>query len=272
MPLGRNQTHVINSCALGGRFPLPLLLLVLVWFGCDAPAAVFAGLLPAITQTFAELSNLKLLQLCAQHPERAGLWQEFTRRFQAQLRAWALQALRTFEQKEIAHYREAVDDVVQDVYLRLVQYDCHALHAFKGNTDDEWFGYLRTITHNVALNRIRQNTAQKRPRLTHSLDEGFDDAAEGHASRPHPKFVAQATDEATQVYELHEHINYYLDAVLRGPQKHRDKMLFQLCYFEGLSLEEIEKTPGLNLSRHALEVAINRVCHRLAKHAKQLQP
>lgn len=233
---------------------------------------LFAGLLPVMPQACHEWSHLKLLQECALHPKDEVLWAEFTRRFDEPLRGWALQALRRFEQKEIAHYREAVLDMVQDVYLKLVQDEAQALRAFKGKTDDEVFGYLRTITQHAVLNRMRFNAAQKRPRLTHSLDAESDESNDNRSSRAHPKLVAQALDETTNLYELHEHLDYYLDTLLRGPQKHRDKMLFQLCYYDGLSIEEIEKLPGLKLSRHAIEVALNRVRHRLARYAKHLKP
>ncbi len=271
MPLGRYSLFCMRFGAFCGRYSFLFLFLACAWFANEVFAPILASLLPVLTEPLPKMSTLKLAQYCARNSEAGFAWEEFIGRIQGQLRTWALQALRTFRQKEIAHFREAVDDIVQEVYVRLVQNDCQALHAFKGNTEDALFGYLKRITHNVALNRARQNAAQKRPRLAHSLDEEFENQSDNRSPHFPPKFVAQALDEETHIYELQDHINHYLEVVLRGPQKHRDKMLFQLFYYDGLAIEELAKLPGLNLSHHAIEVAINRVCHRLAKHLNQLK-
>lgn len=271
MPWGRYPFLLLRLRDFLGRyFILFLFFIAACWFN-EALSLGFASLLPVLIEPLAEMSTVKLAFQCARNPNAAAVWQEFIARVQGQLRQWALQALRTFQQKEIAHYREAVDDIVQEVYVRLVQNDCQGLRAFNGKSEDELFGYLKRIAHNVALNRMRQNAAQKRPRLAHSLDELTDSPSESHSHRSQPRFVAQALDEEIRIYELHEHLNHYLDVVLRGPQKHRDKMLFQLFHYEGLTIEELEKLPGLSLSRHAIEVAINRVSRRLAKHIKQIK-
>lgn len=271
MPFRHGLTPLLVWRALVARSSWLFLLLLCSAFWSETALLVCAGLLPVMAQVCHEWSPLKLLQECAQHPQDEARWAEFKRRFHEHLRGWALQALRRFEQKEIAHYREAVEDMVQNVYVRLVQNQAQALRAVKGRTDEEIFGYLRTITQHVVLNHLRRNAAQKRPRLAYSLDE---ETAEGHESRgarAHPKFVAQALDEAAHLFELRECLDYYLDALLRGPKKHRDIMLFQLHYYDGLSIEELAEFPGLKLSRHTIEVALNRVRHRLAQYAKHLQ-
>ena len=271
MPLGNYPLLLLHLRTFLGRYFLLFLFFIATYCFNDALSFGLASLLPVLTEPLAEMSTVKLALQCACNPDAPAFWQEFIARVQRPLRLWALQALRTFQQKEIAHYREAVDDIVQEVYIRLVKNDCQGLHAFNGNSEDELFGYLKRITHNVALNQMRQNAAQKRPRLAHSLDELTDNPSEGHSHRSQPRFVAHALDEEIRIYELHEHLNHYLDVVLRGPQKHRDKMLFQLFHYEGLTIEELEKLPGLSLSHHAIEVAINRVSRRLAKHIKQIK-
>lgn len=218
----------------------------------------------------AELSHVILVRQCAKHPERAELWQEFQRRFLAPLRGWALQALRRYDPKEIAHYREAVDDLVQEVCVRLVQNDFFALREFRGNTEEALFAYLRIITQRMALNRLREIRAQKRPQLARSLDEDLDDGSDGSSTHAHHKINAPSEDEHERLHDLQEQINYYLDLVLRGPRKHRDKLLFQLYHFDGVSAEEIANLPGIHMKPHAVEVAVNRVCHRLSKYARQI--
>lgn len=242
---------------------LGLALIALAWCWQEN-----AWLLLAIAHNYPELSNLVLLRQCVEHPERETLWQEFMRRFHEHLRAWALQASRSYQQKQILHYREGVDDVVQEVYLRLVQNNCHALRAFKGETEEALFGYLRVITHHVALNRVRENRAKKRPHVTESLDADFHKGQEGRSAHKHAEAIA---DEPLGLLELQDQLTYWLDKVLHGPQKCRDKMLFQLFYFDGLSAEQIARMPAINMNAHAVEVAVNRVCHRLAKYAKEFK-
>ncbi len=270
------RSHLrIFVCSLAERAPqlwAGLAVFALIYGCCNNAHELFIGLLLAITQSYPESSNLVLVRQCMEQPQREMLWQEFIRRFHGHLRAWALQALRTYQQKQIAHYREALDDVVQEVYVRLVQHDCHALRAFKGETEEALFGYLRVITRHVALNRVRENSAKKRPYVTESLDANFNerqhDGRSRHQSTP---TAAQASNEELGLLELQDQINHLLDKVLHGPQKYRDKMLFQLCYFDGFTAEEIAEMPAINMNPHAVEVAINRVRHRLSKYSKQLK-
>lgn len=246
-----------------------ILLLVIAAFVYAGAEAFCAGTVFAIAVAFADLSNVMLVRQCAEFSSRQELWQEFQRRFLGDLRRWALQAVRKYALKEIAHYREAVDDLVQEVFLRLLHNDYQALREFRGNTDEALGAYLRVITQHMALNRLREGRAQKRPQFARSLDENPNDGSGDFTSHAYRE-TAVSDDEHERLHDLQEHLNYYLDLVLRGPQKHRDKLLFQLCFFDGMSAEEIANMPSIDMKPHAVEMAIHRVCKRLAKYSRQI--
>lgn len=270
MTLSRREIIVSDSFGSFYSWRWKLALTAAGVFAHTGPEILCVLAVFAMAGMVAEMSNVMLVRQCAKHTEREELWQEFLRRFLEHLRRWALQALRRYDQKEIAHYREAVNDLVQEVCLRLVQNDCHALHEFRGSTDDALNGYLRVITQHVALNRVREGRAQKRPQLTRSLDQDRDEGSGDFTAAVQRKLITHSDNERARLRDLQEQINYYLDVVLRGPQKHRDKLLFQLYHFDGLSAEEIAAVPGIGMKPHAVEVAVNRVCHRLTKHARQI--
>ena len=121
MPLGNYPLLLLHLRTFLGRYFLLFLFFIATYWFNDALSFGLASLLPVLTEPLAEMSTVKLALQCACNPDAPAFWQEFIARVQRPLRLWALQALRTFQQKEIAHYREAVDDIVQEVYSALVR-------------------------------------------------------------------------------------------------------------------------------------------------------
>lgn len=258
-------------------FTLPVLRSKLLWLATIAVfvywhpenwwLSTFLGAMLLIS----EWTDVDFVRRCANDPGNHRLWQEFIRRYQDRIRRVIMRVLLQDGQRQITNALEDVDDIAQEVYARFFIRQGRALRVFKGTTEESWFCYLRVITRHVTLNILRAKHAQKRPRIELSLDKENDSGSE-HTLRSVRQTIPahETTDDATRMMELQEQINYYLDLVLRGPLKHRDKLLFQLIYFEGLTPTQIAHMPGFDMTAHAIEVVISRVRKKLAPFADQM--
>ena len=218
-----------------------------------------------------EWTHVDFVRRCANDPCNHRLWQEFIRRYEERIRRVIARVLLQDGQKQIANAIEDVDDIAQEVYARFFKKQGRAFRVFKGTTEESWFCYLRVITRHVTLNILRAKHAQKRPRIERSLDKENDSGSEQTVRSIRQNLPAhETTDDATRMMELQDQINYYLDLVLHGPLQHRDKLLFQLIYIEGLTPTQIARMPGINMMPHAIEVVISRVRKKLAQFADQM--
>lgn len=240
-----------------------LVIVILCWTPAAAGMAIFLGM----ALLFTDSSDLDLVRRCAHDPHNEALWREFKKRYEGAIRHSVVRTLQRHNQQHAGALPAAVDDIVQNIYLRLLQHNCRAFQVFKGTTEVSWFCYLRVIATHITLNHLRSKNAGKRPPLGRSLDVGsdFDRERKLHQGR-NTGDQELTTDEDIRMMELYDQINYCLDLALRGPNKARDKLLFQLYYFDGLTVEEIATSQGIGMRAHAVEVAISRVRQRLAQY------
>lgn len=238
-----------------------LVIVILCWTPAVAGMAIFLGM----ALLFTDSCDLDLVRRCAHDPHNETLWHEFKRRYEGAIRHSVVRTLQRHNQYRAGESSTVVDDIVQDIYLRLLQHNCRAFKVFKGTTEVSWFWYLRVIATHITLNHLRNKNAAKRPRIERSLDASsdFDRERKLHQGRNHGDPLL-TTDEEIRMMELYDQINYCLDLALRGPNKARDKLLFQLHFFDGLSAEEIATNRGIGMKAHAVEVAISRIRQRLA--------
>jgi len=223
-----------------------------------------------LVASFAELGHSQLVARCAAKPNDQALWREFMRRFQQYILFCVIRSLRVYRQKFIGHYAEIAEDIAQEVHFRLLQKDCRALKAFEGETDESFYSYLSVISERVTLNWLRRGEAKKRPQLVVALVAGSENGV-SHLPSHESSQPTETTDDEVRMSELYEQIDYYLDLVLHGKHRHRDKVFFQLHYYYGLEPEEIAKLEGINMSPHAVEVAISRARQRLLKYARNFR-
>jgi RNA polymerase sigma-70 factor (ECF subfamily) len=146
--------------------------------------------------------------------------------------------------------RATVDDIVQEVLLKLCEQERRILRDFEPRGEDSFFGLLRIVTASVANDYFRRIYSTKRggkvvvmPLLDEQALRGQDGA------RPMAKMHQSAL--------LAE-----LDQKLRLAPKEigeRDRALFWLYYLQGYTAEEIARIPGVGLSAKGVESALRRV-------------
>ena len=151
-----------------------------------------------------------------------------------------------------------VDDIVQEVFVKLCEQERRILREFKPKGDDSFLALLRVITASVANDYFRRQYSEKRGGkvVTMLLDE-----------EP-SSMVATHNDQDAQRAVLFNELDRKLRSA-SGATAERDRALFWLYYLQGLTADEIASLPGLELSAKGVESALRRVTAWLRK---ELEP
>lgn len=214
-----------------------------------------------------EWTVAELLKRCSRRPADEVAWQEFVRRYDHTIR---LSVVKTFHRKarEEADRKpqfpeDLVEDLVQAVYMRLIEDHNRAIERFEGEYANSIFQYLSMISINVVRDYFREMRAQKRPKVSYSLDELLETSGDGALSdEAHSRLDGQPMGYGTESFTLEE-IEQALNRVISGKNRDRDILIFKLRYGEGLTLEEITKAMGLDISAISVGSILNRIIRRL---------
>jgi RNA polymerase sigma factor (sigma-70 family) len=185
-------------------------------------------------------------------------WEEFVRRFHGAIRinvqkTFARKAREELDRKE-QFPEDAVEDLVQAVYFRLIEDRSRALIKFEGEHLNSIYQYLAMISVNVVRDYFREMKAQKRPKLSHSLEEILDS---GHHDFP-------SQESAGGIGDIYGQIETALRKSVSGKNRDRDMLIFKLHYFDGLNSEEIIRVMKLDIST----IGVNSILSRIVKRMK----
>ncbi|HEX3891351.1 MAG TPA: sigma-70 family RNA polymerase sigma factor [Terracidiphilus sp.] len=199
----------------------------------------------------------ELARACAQSAD-AGEWAEFLGRC-APIAALVAARVARMWQGGMAS-PTAVDDIVQEVFLKLCEQERRILREFRPRGEDSFLALLRVITASVANDYFRRHFSEKRGGkvVTMVLDD--------EPSAVVPMTTGKGTDAQRAV------LFSELDHKLRGAPGNtaaRDRIIFWLYYLQGLTADEIAALPGSDLSAKGVESALRRITLWLRK---QLEP
>ena len=208
-----------------------------------------------------------LVDRCSRRPPDESAWEEFVRRYHTTIRA---NVQKTFHRKarEESDRRpqfrdDVVEDLVQSVYIRLVEDRSRALQRFEGEHENSIYQYLKLISINVVLDHFRQEKAIKRPKISYSLDQLME--SQGDSAIPGGGSGREGGVPDSSSFALRD-IEQALDKVVTGKNRNRDLLIFKLHYFEGLTSEEIIKVMGLDIST----IGVNSILNRIVKKVREM--
>ena len=139
--------------------------------------------------------------------------------------------------------RHLVDDLIQETFLKLWAHDFRALRNFRGGQDPFALqAYLRTVAASTALDHFRTQAAQKRPRVSVSLDDVVQAASEN------------LLEEKIGRKMLLERVNNCL-----SKQKDRDRRIFWLYHRHGFTPKAISELPGIGIGAGGVETLLYRL-------------
>lgn len=196
----------------------------------------------------ADMASTDLLKVCLCRPSQEA-WRELVCRIQPVV---AGSVARVARQYSIAS-QAFIEDLTQEVYVRLCEQNCRALREFQGDAPEALPAFIRVVASNIARDRCKATLAQKKgagkvvPMPPRADDIGIPAADDNGAER--------------------ELLAGEVDAILGrapGATPDRDRSIFWLYYRQGWSSRDIAAIPALGLTQKGVESLL----HRLAKFVK----
>lgn len=211
-----------------------------------------------------------LIKKCLEHSPNEIAWAEFVRRFNSIIRKNIIKTLQArlsegFDPNlTIEDHR--VDDLVQGVYIRLIQDNRQALKKFKGEFHTSIYSYLAAIAVNVVRDYCREIHAIKRPQIAVSLDSLLGESGDGVLARGNSiheeNQLVDVMDEEEQEIVLRL-IDEAFRRVPKWKNRDRDVLMFKLRIIHGLKLKEIDNIMGLGLSTVTISSIVNRTLKKI---------
>jgi RNA polymerase sigma factor (sigma-70 family) len=190
-------------------------------------------------------------------------WEEFLRRFAPKIKQFIRTSLRRAVGRDLALSQNPVimggvqeNDLLQNVVMRLVANDCAAMKRFSGSTEEELLAYLAVITRSVVRDSLRWHRAGKRPDSVETRQDCADLGSIDEMLQADP-----TTERDVLFRELKDLSRKTL--TLQSPAANRDRMIFELYFFHDLSINQIARCKGIELSKAGVEKALNRVKDRV---------
>ncbi|HET9532050.1 MAG TPA: sigma-70 family RNA polymerase sigma factor [Blastocatellia bacterium] len=210
----------------------------------------------------------ELLERCSRQPCDNVAWEEFVRRFHPTIKS---NVFKTFHNKAREDFDrrpqfpdDLIEDLVQGVYSRLIEDSVKALQRFQGEHANSIYEYLKMISINVVRDHFREVRAQKRPKVSHSLDELLDAGDVGLLRHAVSGLDGQSLSGSDPPITRDE-IDRILRKAVSGKNRDRDILIFQLRFYEGLTLEEIAKVTGNKLSAISVGSILNRTIKKMKR-------
>jgi DNA-directed RNA polymerase specialized sigma24 family protein len=157
---------------------------------------------------------------------------------------------------------ETVEEVVQEVYCRLIESGRHRLCQARSSTDPELLSYLGIVAERTTLDHVRVTTAQKRSavipirllfgRRSRRYMEGIPDPG------PTPEQDAIHRERQRDLLERCRRI--------RGlGSGRRNAWVMRLAVLEGYTSHEIARAAGGRMTSHNVDMLIHRLRRRLSR-------
>jgi RNA polymerase sigma factor (sigma-70 family) len=221
--------------------------------------------------TVDRLTHRELLQRLTSAAGDDPLWADFVRRFQRNIR---LVVYRTFSSEsarspglDVGVESEAVEDLTQEVFLKLFDANRKAIVEFRGETEQAIFTYLNAIAVNVVRDHFKKLRARKTPRVVAKASDlgeaSLSRAGEGADRASEPTLTLRESlgpDEFVAASELRKQIHAAIDeAAPSTTTSSRDRLVFRLFFLEGLTVDEIASVSAVGLSPSGVEKCIRRI-------------
>jgi RNA polymerase sigma-70 factor (ECF subfamily) len=200
-----------------------------------------------------------LAKACA-HSADAAEWEEFVRRC---VPLASLVALRISRMWVSAPSPATVDDIVQEVFLKLCEQERRILRDFEPRGEDSFLGLLRTVSVSVANDYFRRIYSTKRGGKMVTMPLMDDE----------PHLPVDGTSPAARMQQ--SALLAELDQKLRSAPEtiaERDRALFWLYYRQGYTAEEIARLSATGLTAKGVESALRRVTVWLRNEVEHRRP
>jgi RNA polymerase sigma-70 factor (ECF subfamily) len=200
---------------------------------------------------YSQMAIPQFIAVCTSE-SREEAWTEFVRRFQPLIAGVITKVAHRF--RNVSH--QLVDDLIQDVYLKLCKDNFRALKSlatFSG--ESAFFGFLKVMA---------THTAQDYFRSAASVRGGTTDSQKQNTGKANQIFLEKSSASPDPEREiLLAEIDTILKTHAQEPNFERDYAIFWLYYSHGLTAKAISDLPGVNLSIKGVESTLHRLTRQL---------
>lgn len=174
-------------------------------------------------------------------------WKEFVRRFQPLISGIIARIAREYQD----HTTGLVDELTQDVFLKLCDKDSARLRRVKVSGDESLYAYLKVVAVNLARDYFRADRAKKRGPNSYGGGLEVADRQQG------PPSLARMLSSEQGV--LLKEVNECLDIVTGGDMAKRDRLIFRMHHYQGFTAAEIALIPSIGLGPKGVESLLRRI-------------
>lgn len=171
-------------------------------------------------------------------------WIEFVRRSQSLIIAVVTKAVRRFGNVSY----QLVDDLVQDVYLKLCANNFRILRNVEILQENAFFAFLKVVASHTVEDYCRRTATSKS--ATYDLEAPMEAPS---------RDVSPALEREILV----EEIDTILRTLSHKPNFERDRAIFWLYYRQGIPATEIAALPDIKLSVKGVESVLLRLTRRI---------
>ncbi len=216
--------------------------------------ALFGGAF--LLMSLRDLSVPELLAGClSTDGEREVHWREFQRRYDDLISILLTREYRRrFGSVDSQEARAAVQDLKQEIYMRLIRDDGSTLRKFRGTTDKSMRAFLCVVSRRFLSNYARsQRNREQRYEAATPSDDGF-----GY-ERTDPEPISREMTDRIDERDLIDHMDRTLRGVYNSRNMDRDIAIFILYYVVGCSSQELATEYDFGISASAIETLVHRM-------------
>ena len=204
----------------------------------------------------AQLSPEALIELCIDGD--AAAWEEFMRRYHRLIAGTVFRTTQKWREPSPA----TMDDLIQEIYLKLCADDYRLLRAYEPKHPDAIYGYLKVVTANVVHDRFKASHSEKR---------GGDQVMQDLTTLENQSDDSLGSKQAMERQILLREIDAHLTASLSGDTAERDRTIFWLYYRQGFTTKAIASLPAIGLTMKGVESTILRITKLIRRRMVQTQ-
>jgi RNA polymerase sigma factor (sigma-70 family) len=212
------------------------------------------------------LSNRDLVERLLAADPNDRVWEEFVSRFQGRIRLVVLRSFQTESERnpglDTGSVRDAVLDLTQEVFLKLLESDRRALSRFRARSEHSIHTYLHTIAVNLVRDHFKRLRAQKTPRASASLSNLIQQELDSEGPSYDQAIVSDGPGPERYVasQELRDRMGATIEkASPQAANGSRDRLIFRMYFVEGLTVGEIASLPQVRLTPSGVEKCIRRI-------------
>ncbi len=192
----------------------------------------------------------ELLVLCLERG-KAEDWTAFVASTQPMLALFVLRSVRGFGDRSL----ETVDDLVQEIYLKICAGNCKALRAIEFRHPQSLSGFFKATAINAVQDHFKKQRSRKR--WGHLRREDF--------SGGDTEIDGRTGIEASERKILLREVDRHLQESLTKAERERNRRIFWLYYRHGLTARAIAALPSVRLSVKGVETVVSRMTKLVRK-------